>query len=230
MVVVRDYYRQGAKFTLKLSGPSNNFYACQQDSDCVKVNAGCCPHEGKVAVRKGQEAAYQAALMCQVPTVCIAIAPPPDTKTAICNANNKCEAVETEGMSCGGHAINPRQCPAGYQCLGHQMAWDAPGKCYKLCGGIASLPCSDGTLNTCVDSPNDGCDPNAGGADCGGICHQCGNVAAKCQPGYHFDWLDCNCVQDPTPPADCRTTGCGVGRYCTYCWTGFACIPNGAVC
>lgn len=31
-------------------------------------------------------------------------------------------------------------------------------------------------------------------------------------------------------PRDCRTTGCGAGEYCTYCWVGYACIPEGAVC
>jgi hypothetical protein len=39
------------------------------------------------------------------------------------------------------------------------------------CGGIAALKCSQFTY--CVDNPNDNCDPQHGGADCGGICH-CG--------------------------------------------------------
>jgi hypothetical protein len=32
------------------------------------------------------------------------------------------------------------------------------------------------------------------------------------------------------PVADCRTTGCPSGEYCTVCWVGYACIPVGAVC
>jgi hypothetical protein len=32
------------------------------------------------------------------------------------------------------------------------------------------------------------------------------------------------------PRTDCRTSGCPSGRYCTFCWTGFACIPEGAMC
>src|SRR5205814_9221708 len=38
----------------------------------------------------------------------------------------------------------------------------------QFCGGIAGFPCPTGY--TCVDDPSDSCDPNAGGADCGGIC------------------------------------------------------------
>lgn len=32
------------------------------------------------------------------------------------------------------------------------------------------------------------------------------------------------------PAEDCRTLGCDAGRYCSYCWTQFQCIPEGAVC
>jgi inhibitor of cysteine peptidase len=30
--------------------------------------------------------------------------------------------------------------------------------------------------------------------------------------------------------ADCRANACGSGKSCQYCWTQFACIPNGALC
>lgn len=36
------------------------------------------------------------------------------------------------------------------------------------CGGIAAQPCPEGM--SCADDPDDDCDPNAGGADCGGVC------------------------------------------------------------
>ena len=58
-------------------------------------------------------------------------------------------------------------------------------------GTAVALPCSDGTLDKCVDSPNDSCDPANGGADCPGICHQCGDVAFRCTFGT--DWLNCKC-------------------------------------
>ena len=39
-----------------------------------------------------------------------------------------------------------------------------------FCGGIAGIPCPAGY--ECVDDPGDGCDPAAGGADCGGVCQR----------------------------------------------------------
>ncbi len=52
-----------------------------------------------------------------------------------------------------------------------------------FCGGIAGFPCPEG--QTCVDDPNDDCDPQNGGADCGGICVEatpCGDT--RCGPGF----------------------------------------------
>lgn len=49
---------------------------------------------------------------------------------------------------------------------------DHPGECVPpeplTCGGIAGIICPDG--QTCVDDPDDDCDPARGGADCPGIC------------------------------------------------------------
>jgi eight-cysteine-cluster-containing protein len=36
------------------------------------------------------------------------------------------------------------------------------------CGGFAGLPCAAGEI--CIDDPTDDCDPQNGGADCGGLC------------------------------------------------------------
>ncbi len=33
-----------------------------------------------------------------------------------------------------------------------------------------------------------------------------------------------------TTPRDCRTSGCGTGQSCQFCWGSYACIPEGAVC
>ncbi|MBN1204349.1 MAG: hypothetical protein JXB05_05445 [Myxococcaceae bacterium] len=38
----------------------------------------------------------------------------------------------------------------------------------QFCGGIAAVQCPEGL--TCVDDPNDTCDPTQSGFDCGGVC------------------------------------------------------------
>jgi len=45
-----------------------------------------------------------------------------------------------------------------------------------FCGGIAAFPCPENMA--CVDDPNDSCDPDNGGADCGGICVQTSPVSS----------------------------------------------------
>ncbi|WP_417908927.1 Kazal-type serine protease inhibitor family protein [Candidatus Electronema sp. PJ] len=43
------------------------------------------------------------------------------------------------------------------------------GKCpAPMCGGIANIQCPNGL--TCVDDPDDNCNPAQGGADCSGVC------------------------------------------------------------
>jgi hypothetical protein len=52
------------------------------------------------------------------------------------------------------------------------QACDKPGICLPAegieCGGFVGKQCPQGLF--CYDVPNDGCDPENGGADCGGIC------------------------------------------------------------
>lgn len=38
----------------------------------------------------------------------------------------------------------------------------------QFCGGFAAMQCPEGFI--CIDNPGDDCDPENGGADCGGIC------------------------------------------------------------
>ncbi|KAK1750135.1 hypothetical protein QBC47DRAFT_353950 [Echria macrotheca] len=81
-------------------------------------------------------------------------------------------------QSCGGFRVQPYECPAGFLCVddpyvkGCGMACDRPGICVPekapFCGGFAGFACKDGKI--CIDHPGDGCDPQNGGADCGGIC------------------------------------------------------------
>lgn len=39
-----------------------------------------------------------------------------------------------------------------------------------FCGGFAGIPCPENYA--CIDDPSDSCDPDQGGADCGGLCRR----------------------------------------------------------
>ena len=85
-----------------------------------------------------------------------------------------------------------------------------------FCGGFAGIPCAQGL--TCVDDPNDDCDPNQGGRDCGGICQATGEEKKSCtgeEPGYTYvnrDPARCSALRFTCPEGqsaffnDC---GCG---------------------
>jgi hypothetical protein len=120
-----------------------------------------------------------------------------------------------------------------------------------FCGGIAGIPCPG--AGVCLDDPSDDCDPDAGGADCGGICH-C-HALGLCTEGTHWDDSPdvCACVPDENPcaavlcPVDtecivedekpicvplskaCGDVTCGPGLVCCNASCGI-CTPPGGVC
>lgn len=98
---------------------------------------------------------------------------------------------------------------------------DAP-----FCGGIAGFPCPG--EGTCVDDPRDDCDPENGGADCGGLC-QC-LALGLCVEGQHWDASPevCACVPD-TPGEACGDVTCGPGLVCCNASCGI-CTEPGGVC
>ena len=80
----------------------------------------------------------------------------------------------------------------------------------SFCGGIAGIECPKGEV--CVDDPNDDCDPNNGGADCGGFCEApssfCGGIAGiECPKGEV-------CVDDPNDDCDPEHGGADCGGVC----------------
>jgi hypothetical protein len=108
-----------------------------------------------------------AAVLCPAPSscdvvdgqaVCTPIDPPNPCAAASCPTNTRCDVV-------GGQAVCTPLEPAPF------------------CGGIAGIACPGS--GACVDNPDDGCDPQRGGADCGGIC-EC-NIRALCVRGLVFD-------------------------------------------
>jgi hypothetical protein len=80
-------------------------------------------------------------------------------------------------------------CPVGFDCV----VSNGVGSCVPRpsCGGIAGVPCAGN--GTCIDDPNDTCDPANGGGTCSCV------ATALCIQGFHFDSSPavCACVPDP---------------------------------
>ncbi len=83
-----------------------------------------------------------------------------------------------------------------------------------FCGGIAGIQCPDGQV--CVNDPSDGCDPELGGADCGGVCvldepDECAPVLCElfCENGFALDEDGCEVCSCAEPePEPCIVSGC----------------------
>ncbi len=111
------------------------------------------------------------------------------------------------------------RCAAGYRC-------DSSGglaECVAdvFCGGIAGMACPG--AGQCIDDPNDDCDPEAGGADCGGLC-DCTGVLLLCVPGTVFDDNPevCACVEQVNP---CAFTSCPTNTECVPQGDEAKCVP-----
>lgn len=92
----------------------------------------------------------------------------------------------------------------------------------QFCGGIAAIACPG--AGTCVDDPSDNCNPDKGGADCGGVC-EC-NAQALCTEGYEFDDSPavCGCVPIVTDP--CAAVRCRGGYHCEAVEGKASCVPD----
>lgn len=98
-----------------------------------------------------------------------------------------------------------------------------------FCGGIAAFECPG--AGTCIDDPSDDCDPNAGGADCGGICQCDAAPLILCAPGTFFDSNPAVCACTPEVPLDpCATVRCAAGTHCEVVDGGAICAPDEDPC
>jgi hypothetical protein len=142
--------------------------------------------------------------------------------------------------NCDAHNCAAVQCAVGWTCDPATGAC-VPGTDPVRCGGFAGTACPGS--GRCVDDPSDGCDPSAGGADCGGICQcvqsvactnnttfdsspgVCACVAAppRCGPVCeifcdHGNVLDSNgcptCKCNPPPADPCAAVQCVTGTHC----------------
>lgn len=173
---------------------------------CGTTQAFTTPHALiKFAAQARASAQFfkQDAVQDCVPNRCAAVTCPTGTScdpaTGLCSPGNKCAAVT---------------CPTGTPC---DPATGLCGPTPVRCGGIAGLACPG--MGKCADDPSDGCDPNKGGADCGGICSCVQTVA--CAKSAHFDNSPsvCQCVS--TPPVVCPAV-CDI-----YCENGNVLDANG---
>ncbi|HYD48454.1 MAG TPA: hypothetical protein VEB21_08910, partial [Terriglobales bacterium] len=127
---------------------------------------------------------------------------------AQCRSDEECPHVLAPCTACndGSHACPRGQCRNGV-C---EVVIDSCRE-RDFCGGIAGIPCRDGF--ECIDDPADDCDPNAGGADCGGVCvpreqappqcsgdADCAGIFAPCRP--------CEDGQSACPEAHCANGQC----------------------
>lgn len=89
-------------------------------------------------------------------------------------------------MSCGvlvvGAALFGSACSPTAEA--QQATIEEQQKSGQFCGGFAGIGCPEGYA--CVDDPADDCDPNQGGADCGGICQKAPEKTACDDPNRKY--------------------------------------------
>ncbi len=136
-----------------------------------------------------------------------------------------------KAAKCGG--IAGLACPSGQQCVDNPADGCDPAKGGADCMGVCVKAACDAKLaltvtcapGTSFDTQRCACLPPASHLTC---------ATVDCQRGYHCEQKGLNggsipvCIKDDK--SDCRTTGCGTGKWCSACWGTFACIPKGALC
>jgi hypothetical protein len=136
--------------------------------------------------------------------------PPTDPcATVRCRVGTHCEALDT-GATCA--SDDPAPADPG--------PVDGP-----FCGGIAGFECPG--AGTCLDDPDDECDPASGGADCGGVC-VCADALVLCKDGTVFDPAPkvCACVAAEPPIDACASARCAAGTHCEVEDGRATCTPD----
>jgi hypothetical protein len=187
-----------------------NVCACEpQDGGGVACGASTCA--------EGQVCCNESCGICTEPDgVCtqqLCEDPPPDGGTCdlSCDPGQHCELVDVVCVRA--------PCPPQPECVDNVQ-----------CGGFGGFACPG--EGECVDDPNDSCDPNNGGADCGGYCTCTVGPLIDCAADSVFDPSPevCSCVKqhDPIGGEQCGTTTCPVGQVCCNASCGICTPPDGA--
>jgi hypothetical protein len=126
-----------------------------------------------------------------------------------CDPGQHCEYIEVQCIQA--------PCPPQPECVDDTR-----------CGGFAGLPCPG--AGSCADDPGDDCDPENGGADCGGVC-EC-NAIGLCVDGTVWNPSPsvCGCEGEPTGGggAECGNVTCPAGQECCNASCGICTDPGGA--
>jgi hypothetical protein len=134
-----------------------------------------------------------------------------------CAAGTHCEVVDDGAICADDASTSPCAlvlCPPDTQCevvVGEASCTpiEPPPGGGPFCGGFAGIACPG--AGSCVDDPTDDCDPERGGADCGGTC-AC-QVLALCVEGSVFDDSPEVCACVPAPESDpCALVDCPPDR------------------
>lgn len=95
-----------------------------------------------------------------------------------------------------------------------------------FCGGFAGIACPGGGI--CEDAPGDVCNPEHGGADCGGVC-RCLQTAL-CIRGYEFDSSAAVCACVPRAAENpCALVDCQPGARCEVRGEEGICVSNNSL-
>jgi hypothetical protein len=208
--------------------------ACPGSGSCVDAPGdGCDPDNGGadcggVCECNVRALCIQGFQFDASPEVCSCVPTEPDVDacaTVRCAAGTECVIVD--GDATCQPAANPCaavSCPVGSACevIDGQGVCAPPDPSAPFCGGFAGIACAG--AGTCVDDPNDDCDPDDGGADCGGVC-EC-NIRALCIQGSHFDASPevCECVPDVTENP-CALVDCFPNQICEVQDGEAVCVP-----
>lgn len=119
-------------------------------------------------------------------------------------------------LNCGADGVS---CGDGYYC---DVA--------ELPGTPTVYPCpGEGTPGSCVVSPNYPSDPSSCSPVESSVCG-CDGVTYDSDCDAFAHGTDIRTYGACASTDDCTVTGCDPGDYCSFCFAGYACIPEGAIC
>jgi hypothetical protein len=151
-------------------GDMSDAQDCWCDDECEE-NGDCCPDQADLCPAPARSCGGFAGLGCAAGEYCHY------ELDAICGAADQTGTCQPRTEICSEH-ISPvcgcdgqsysNECRAAAAGTSVAREGDCDAPVAIECGGFANLDCPSGLV--CVDDPNDGCDTEHGGADCGGIC------------------------------------------------------------